>query len=50
MIAVVLKGIAGRKVRALLTALAVVIGVSMVAGTLHPRPTRRRQSGYALGG
>ena len=33
MIKVALKGLAGRKVRALLTALAVVIGVSMVAGT-----------------
>ena len=34
MIKVALKGLAGRKVRALLTALAVVIGVSMVSGTL----------------
>jgi putative ABC transport system permease protein len=34
MIAVALKGLAGRKVRALLTALAVVIGVTMVSGTL----------------
>ena len=33
MIAVALKGLAGRKVRALLTAFAIVIGVSMVAGT-----------------
>src|SRR4051812_7334137 len=33
MIAVALKGLAGRKVRALLTALAVVIGVAMVSGT-----------------
>ena len=33
MIAVALKGLAGRKVRALLTALAVVIGVSMISGT-----------------
>ena len=33
MIGVVLKGLAGRKVRALLTALAVVIGISMVSGT-----------------
>jgi putative ABC transport system permease protein len=33
MIAVALKGLAGRKVRALLTALAIVIGVSMVSGT-----------------
>jgi putative ABC transport system permease protein len=33
MIAVALKGLAGRKLRALLTALAVVIGVSMVSGT-----------------
>jgi putative ABC transport system permease protein len=33
MISVALKGLAGRKVRALLTALAVVIGVSMVSGT-----------------
>jgi putative ABC transport system permease protein len=34
MTAVALKGLAGRKVRALLTALAVVIGVTMVSGTL----------------
>jgi putative ABC transport system permease protein len=34
MIGVALKGLAARKVRALLTALAVVIGVSMVSGTL----------------
>jgi putative ABC transport system permease protein len=34
MIAVALKGLAGRKVRALLTAFAVVIGVTMVSGTL----------------
>ncbi len=34
MIAVALKGLATRKLRALLTALAVVIGVSMVSGTL----------------
>jgi putative ABC transport system permease protein len=34
MIAVALKGLAGRKIRALLTSLAVVIGVSMVSGTL----------------
>ena len=33
MIAVALKGLAGRKVRALLNALAVVIGISMVSGT-----------------
>jgi putative ABC transport system permease protein len=33
MIAVALKGLAARKVRAVLTALAVVIGVSMVSGT-----------------
>ena len=33
MIAVALKGLAGRKIRALLTALAVVIGISMVSGT-----------------
>jgi putative ABC transport system permease protein len=34
MITVALKGLAGRKVRALLTSLAVVIGVMMVSGTL----------------
>jgi putative ABC transport system permease protein len=34
MIAVALKGLAGRKVRAVLTAFAVVIGVTMVSGTL----------------
>ena len=33
MTGVALKGLAGRKVRALLTALAVVIGVSMISGT-----------------
>src|SRR3954468_98622 len=33
MISVALKGLAARKVRALLTALAVVIGVAMVSGT-----------------
>jgi len=33
MISVALKGLAGRKIRALLTAFAVVIGVSMVSGT-----------------
>ena len=33
MISVALKGLAGRKLRALLTAFAVVIGVSMVSGT-----------------
>ncbi len=33
MIAVALKGLAGRKIRALLTAFAVVIGVAMVSGT-----------------
>ena len=33
MIAVALKGLAARKVRAVLTALAVVIGVSMISGT-----------------
>ena len=33
MIGVTLRGIAGRKIRALLTALAVVIGVAMVSGT-----------------
>jgi putative ABC transport system permease protein len=33
MIGVALKGLAGRKIRALLTALAVVIGISMVSGT-----------------
>ncbi len=47
MIAVVLKGIAARKVRALLTALAVVIGVSMVAGTFMLTDTTK-QSGYSL--
>ena len=34
MIAVALKGLLGRKVRALLTAFAVVIGVTMISGTL----------------
>ena len=33
MIGVALKGLASRKLRALLTALAVVIGVSMISGT-----------------
>jgi putative ABC transport system permease protein len=33
MIAVALKGLAGRKVRALLTAIAIVLGVAMISGT-----------------
>ena len=33
MIAVALKGLAGRKLRATLTALAIVLGVAMVSGT-----------------
>ena len=33
MIAVTLKGLAGRKLRAALTALAIVLGVAMVSGT-----------------
>ena len=33
MIAVALKGLAGRKVRALLTAVAIVLGVAMISGT-----------------
>src|SRR4051794_17310868 len=47
MIAVALKGIAGRKVRALLTAFAIVIGVSMVAGTFILTDTTR-SAGLAL--
>jgi putative ABC transport system permease protein len=47
MIAVALKGLAGRKVRALLTALAIVIGVSMVAGTFILTDSTQ-QSGLAL--
>jgi putative ABC transport system permease protein len=42
MIKVALKGLAGRKVRALLTALAVVIGVSMVSGTFVLTDTMQR--------
>ena len=42
MIAVALKGLAGRKLRALLTALAVVIGVSMVSGTFILTDTMQR--------
>ena len=42
MIAVALKGLAGRKVRALLTAFAVVIGVSMVSGTFVLTDTMQR--------
>src|SRR3712207_3643851 len=42
MIAVALKGLAGRKVRALLTAFAVVIGVAMVSGTLVLTDTMQR--------
>src|SRR3954469_18591857 len=42
MIAVALKGLLGRKVRALLTALAVVIGVMMVSGTLVLTDTMQR--------
>jgi len=33
MLTVALKGIAGRKVRALLTAIAIVLGVAMISGT-----------------
>jgi putative ABC transport system permease protein len=33
MIAVTLKGLAGRKLRAALTALAIVLGVALVSGT-----------------
>src|SRR3954453_11621719 len=47
MIAVALKGIAGRKLRALLTAFAIVIGVSMVAGTFILTDTTR-SAGLAL--
>jgi putative ABC transport system permease protein len=47
MIAVTLKGLAGRKIRALLTALAVVIGVSMVAGTFILTDTMQK-SGLAM--
>jgi putative ABC transport system permease protein len=47
MIAVALKGLAGRKVRALLTAFAIVIGVSMVAGTFILTDTTQ-QSGLEL--
>ena len=42
MIAVALKGLAGRKVRALLTAFAIVIGVSMVSGTFILTDTMQR--------
>ena len=45
MIAVVLKGLAARKVRAVLTAFAVVIGVAMVGGTFILTDTTE-QSGY----
>src|SRR3954466_10802548 len=42
MIAVALKGLAARKVRALLTAFAIVIGVTMVSGTLVLTDTIQR--------
>ena len=42
MIGVALKGLAGRKVRALLTALAVVIGVTMVSGTFVLTDTTKK--------
>src|SRR4051794_7054822 len=42
MIGVALKGLAGRKVRALLTALAVVIGVAMVSGTFVLTDTTKK--------
>jgi putative ABC transport system permease protein len=42
MIGVALKGLAARKVRALLTAFAVVIGVSMVAGTFMLTDTMQK--------
>ena len=53
MIGVALKGLAARKVRALLTALAIVIGVSMVSGTYILTDTMQKafdgifQSSYA---
>src|SRR4051794_6877968 len=47
MIVVALKGLAGRKVRALLTAFAIVIGVAMVAGTFILTDTTQK-SGLAL--
>ena len=42
MIGVALKGLAGRKIRALLTALAVVIGVAMVSGTFILTDTMKK--------
>jgi putative ABC transport system permease protein len=42
MIGVALKGLAARKVRALLTAFAVVIGVAMVAGTFMLTDTMQK--------
>src|SRR3954465_4152371 len=42
MIAVALKGLLGRKVRALLTAFAVVIGVAMVSGTFDLTDTMQK--------
>jgi putative ABC transport system permease protein len=42
MIGVALKGLAGRKIRALLTALAVVIGVAMVSGTFVLTDTTKK--------
>jgi putative ABC transport system permease protein len=42
MIGVALKGLAGRKVRALLTAFAVVIGVTMVSGTFVLTDTTKK--------
>ena len=42
MIGVALKGLAGRKIRALLTAFAIVIGVSMVSGTFILTDTMQR--------
>src|SRR4051812_486846 len=42
MIGVALKGLAARKVRALLTALAVVIGVAMVSGTFVLTDTMKK--------
>src|SRR3954452_11405241 len=42
MIAVALKGLAARKMRAVLTALAVVIGVAMVSGTFILTDTMQR--------
>ena len=43
MIGVALKGLLGRKLRATLTAFAIVLGVAMISGSLHPHRHARQE-------